>query len=263
MRVEDSASSTGRALSPRYGRGCLFYVSPAGDADTIWRLDGDVATPIWSSPGARIAGGLSVAPDGRRVAFSVERQGATRLHVIDADGRQVRALADSLRVRGAPAWSPDGRSVTVAAEQDGGERLFTVPAAGGAAVQVSREYAVDPSWSPDGRFVVYSGPDIGTSVRVGAVATDGRSVSLPDISLERGGAVRFLPGHRALMVLRGEIQHKDVWLIDLDTGAERPLTSLPPEFLIRDFDASGDGRELIVDRVEEHSNIVLLDLPRR
>ena len=38
------------------------------------------------------------------------------------------------------------------------------------------------------------------------------------------------------MLLRGEIQHKDLWLIDLDTGAERQLTNLAPDFDIRDFD---------------------------
>jgi dipeptidyl aminopeptidase/acylaminoacyl peptidase len=74
--------------------------------------------------------------------------------------------------------------------------------------------------------------------------------------------VAFLPGGRALVVLRGDIQHKDLWLIDLDTGAERQLAKLPPEFDIRDFDVSPDGREVVLERVQERSDAVLLDLPR-
>ena len=62
------------------------------------------------------------------------------------------------------------------------------------------------------------------------------------------------------MFLRGEIQHKNLWLIDLDTGAERQLTNLAPEFDIRDFDISPDGREVVLERVQERSNVVLLDL---
>jgi dipeptidyl aminopeptidase/acylaminoacyl peptidase len=73
----------------------------------------------------------------------------------------------------------------------------------------------------------------------------------------------FLPGGRALVLLRGEIQHKDLWLIDLETGTERQLTNLTPEFDIRDFDVSPDGREVVIERVQERSNVVLLDLPRR
>jgi tricorn protease-like protein len=65
------------------------------------------------------------------------------------------------------------------------------------------------------------------------------------------------------VVLQGEIQHKDLWLIDLDTGVERQLTSLPADFDVRDFDLSPDGREVVLERVQERSNVVMLDLPRR
>ena len=64
------------------------------------------------------------------------------------------------------------------------------------------------------------------------------------------------------MFLRGEIQHKNLWLVDLDTGVERQLTDFTPDFEIRDFDISPDGREMVVERVQDHSDVVLLDLPR-
>jgi hypothetical protein len=63
------------------------------------------------------------------------------------------------------------------------------------------------------------------------------------------------------VLLRGEIQHKNPWLIDLQTS-ERQLTNLTPDFGIRDFDISPDGREVVLERVQEHSDVVLLDLPR-
>jgi Tol biopolymer transport system component len=64
------------------------------------------------------------------------------------------------------------------------------------------------------------------------------------------------------VVLRGEIQHKDLWLINLETGAERQLTHVASEFDIRDFDISPDGRDMVIERVQERSNVLLLDLPR-
>jgi hypothetical protein len=62
--------------------------------------------------------------------------------------------------------------------------------------------------------------------------------------------------------LRGDIQHKDLWLIELETGAERQLTKLPADFNIRDFDLSPDGREVVLERAQERSDVVLMDLPR-
>jgi dipeptidyl aminopeptidase/acylaminoacyl peptidase len=62
--------------------------------------------------------------------------------------------------------------------------------------------------------------------------------------------------------LRGEIQHKNLWRIDLDTGAERQLTKVPPDFDVRDFDISPEGHEVVFERVQEHSDVLLLDLSR-
>ncbi|MBA0085942.1 MAG: hypothetical protein HRJ53_13165, partial [Acidobacteria bacterium Pan2503] len=64
-----------------------------------------------------------------------------------------------------------------------------------------------------------------------------------------------------LVVLRGEIQHKNLWRIDLETGAERQLTDFAPDFGIRDFDISPDGREVVLERAQERSDVVLVDLP--
>jgi Tol biopolymer transport system component len=63
--------------------------------------------------------------------------------------------------------------------------------------------------------------------------------------------------------MRGEIQHKDLWIIDLETGAERRLTNLGPDFNVRDFDVSPDGREIVLERVQEHSDIVVVHLARQ
>jgi MinD-like ATPase involved in chromosome partitioning or flagellar assembly len=62
--------------------------------------------------------------------------------------------------------------------------------------------------------------------------------------------------------LKGEIRHKDLWLVDLETGVERQLTNVAPDFDIRDFDISPDGKDVVLERVEEHSDVVLIDLAR-
>ena len=96
-----------------------------------------------------------------------------------------------------------------------------------------------------------------------AVSADGAAHPLPPLTLTRGARhLTFLPGERTLVLLRGEIQHKNLWLINLETGTERQLTNLTPDFDIRDFDISQDGREVVLEREQEHSDVVLLDLHR-
>jgi tricorn protease-like protein len=63
-------------------------------------------------------------------------------------------------------------------------------------------------------------------------------------------------------MLRGDLQHKDLWRVDLETGSSRQLTRLPPDFNVRDFDVSPDGREVVLERVHDHSDVVTIDLAR-
>jgi len=183
---------------------------------------------------------------------------------MQSDGTNARIVADSLDLQGVPAWAPDGQSITSAADDHGVPHLFRVPVDGRSPVPFVSEYSVDPAWAPDGSFVVYSGPDIGTTFAVKAVTAEAAAQPFPALTLTRGARhLTFLPGGRSLVLLRGEIQHKNLWLIDLETGVERQLTNLTPDFDIRDFDISADGREVVFERVQERSDVALLNLPRR
>ena len=254
-------SSTG--FSPRLGLNYLLYVSATGTSESIWKLVNGTGTELWNGPGAQVFGGPAIAPDGRNIAFSVRQHGQTLLYVMQTDGTNARIVADSLDLQGAPAWTPDGQAITSAADDHGVPHLFRVPLDGHPPVLFVQEYSVGPAWAPDGRFVVYSGPDIGTTFFVKAVTADGAAYPVPALTLTRGARhLTFLPGGRALVLLRGDIQHKNLWLVDLETGAERQLTNFTPDFDISDFDISQDGREVVLERVQERSDVVLLDLAR-
>jgi Tol biopolymer transport system component len=255
--------TTSSGFSPRLGPNYLLYVSGAGASESIWKLTNGTGTELWSGLGAHIFGGPVIAPDGRSIAFSVRQRGQTLLYVMQSDGTNARIASHSLDLRGTPAWSPDGQSITSAADDHGVPHLFRVPLDGRPPELFVADYAIDPAWSLDGRFVVYSGPDIGTTFSVKAVNVDGAAHPLPALTLTRGTRhLAFLDGGRALVFLRGEIQHKNLWLVDLETGVERQRTNLPPDFDIRAFDISPDGSEVVLERVQEHSEVILLDLPR-
>ena len=257
------ALTTGSGFSPRLGPDYLVYVSSRGTSDSIWKLADGATTELWTAPEARIIGSPEIHPDGDRVAFSVQLGGRALLYVVNADGTDARVVPASLDLRGALAWGPRGASLTSAANVDGIPHLFHISLDGSAAPLV-REYAVDPVWSPDGDFVVYSGPDVGTTFPIKAVTASGGPHPLPNLTLTRGARrLRFYERRRALVVMRGDIEHKDLWLVDLDTGLERRLTSLPPDFNVRDFDISPDGREVALERIQENSDVVLVETAAR
>jgi Tol biopolymer transport system component len=267
-RVDMSAArrvplTTGNGSSPRLGPGYLLYVASSGARDGVWKLQDGVATELWSGPDARI-GGPALRRDGRRLAFTTRQGGRTSLHVVNADGTDARVVASALELQGAPAWTPDGQSLTVAAVVDGRPRLFHVPLDGGAPAPFLAEHSVDPVWSPRGDLVVFSGADVGTTFPVKAVKADASAYAAPALTLTRGARhVSFMPDGRSLLVLRGEIRHKDLWVVDLESGAERRLTDLAEGFDVSDFDVSPDGREIVLEQVQDQSDLVLIERPGR
>ncbi len=254
------ALTTGQRSSPRLGPGFLLYVSSKGAGDAIWKLQDGTAVELWSAPETRVVGAPAIARDGRRVAF-VARQGErTSLWAMGADGTGARAVATGLALAGAPAWAPDGRSITAAVAADGTPRLVAVPLDGRRPAALVEEHSTDPAWSPGGDLVVYSGADVGTTFGVKAAKADGSPHPLPALTLTRGTRhLAFTSGGRALVVLQGEIRHKNLWLVDLVGGERRPLTDLPPDFEVRDFDVSPEGREMVLEQVQEQSDLVLIE----
>jgi Tol biopolymer transport system component/tRNA A-37 threonylcarbamoyl transferase component Bud32 len=260
---------TAQGRAPVLATNYLLYVSSDGTTERIWKLVEGTATDLWTAPVARIIGGPAIAPEGDRIAFSIADGDKTRLVVMNADGTSVRTVTDSLALRGAPAWSPDGQSIVTAANQGGSPRLFRISLGTREAVRILDDYALDPAWAPRGEFLVYSGMDPGTTFPVKAVTAGGEPYSIPELMLSRGGALgitqvgarrlRFLPGQAALVVLRGDIQHKNLWVRDLTTGSWRQLTNLGRDLVIGDFDVSPDGREVVFERVQETSDVMVID----
>jgi hypothetical protein len=78
--------------------------------------------------------------------------------------------------------------------------------------------------------------------------------------LTRGARhVAFCPDGASVVLLKGEVNHKNFWLVDLHTGIERQISELSPDVAVRNFDVSRDGRSIVFDRIRETSRIALID----
>ena len=249
--------------APRLSRDYVLYVAGRGGEQGIWTLTQGASREIWSSPHALIVGVPAISPDGRRIAFVAREDDRTTLYVIDGDGAHPTVIADALELRGNPAWAPDGQSILIGVVREEEPRLTSIFLNRAQPVTLVADYSTDPVWSPDGRFLVYSGADIATTFPVRAAGRDGRPWPLPTLILTRGARhVAFTRDGRSLVFLRGDFEHKDLWVMDLASGAEHALARLPADFVIGDFDVAPDGSEIVFDRVQESSELALIERGR-
>jgi Tol biopolymer transport system component len=257
------ALPTVRALAPRFAGRLLFYLSSQGTGDGLWRFEDGKAVEILKGSDEALFEPPAVSPDGREVAVILRRDGKLRLHVLSADGGDLRSLAEPIEIRGSVCWSPDGKWIVAGGIDDHGPGLFKVPMDGGTPVRLIAGSARDPVWSPSGDLIVYSGANVSVDAPLLAVRADGANVALPAIRLRiDGNRYRFVPNGLALVYAQGPFPAQDFWLLDLGTKKSRQLSRFSNSAATHSFDITADGTQIVFDRVRENADIVVIDLAR-
>jgi Tol biopolymer transport system component len=257
---------TVRALAPRFGGSALYYLSSISGGDGLWRVENGQAAEIWRGAEGALLDPPGISPDGAHVAVVIRRSGKQRLWILRADGSEPRALTDAVEVSRAPSWSPDGQWIATGGIDADGGGLFKIPVAGGAAVRLAGTgTGFNPVWSPTGELIVYMGPNVGGDIPLRAVTADGDPVELPPIHVRGENArVRFLPSGEGFVYMQGGFGAQDFWLFDLATRQSRRLTELTATTAtMPTFDITPDGRQIVFDRLQQNSDIVLIDLPKQ
>ncbi|MCZ6654015.1 MAG: protein kinase [Planctomycetota bacterium] len=251
---------TRRALAPRLRGSSLFYLSSRGSGDGLWRYQDGTVEEIWKGSETALLDPVAVAPDGMTVALVLRRDDGRRLHLLSADGAQLRILTESLIVRGTAAWSPDGKWIVVGGNEAGVAGLFKIPVDGGATDRIVDGQALNPVWSPDADIIVYAGAQVGSTLPLLAIRPNGEPVELPEINIMWfGQCMRFLPDGSGLVYMQGSQLSQDFWLLDLATMKSRRLTRLNSRAEMRTFDIAPDGSAIVFDRLSEDSDIVLIE----
>jgi Tol biopolymer transport system component len=159
---------------------------------------GQVLTPAWS-------------PDGRRIALSALKAGATDLYVYDLDRGTLRQLTSDHFSDLQPVWSPDGRELSFATDRYstdlalltfGPSQLAVIDISSGAiralpAIEAAKH--VNPQWSGDGRSLYFISDPGGIS---NVYRLDLTSGGIYQISSAPGGVVGLSSTSPALSVAR-------------------------------------------------------------
>jgi Tol biopolymer transport system component len=255
--------------SPRLGPDYLLYLSSRELADSLWKLGNGAAIELWNARNGAVLGAAGVSRDGRQIAVAALKQGRGGLYVMTSDGANPQPLVSSLEIREAPSWSPDGKTLACTGSDGKRPGLFLVALDGTAPVRLYDRLCYLPLWSPDGRYILFAEYITGALMQLKAITPEGRPFPLPAIMLRNTSlratstAYRFLPDGKSLVLQEGEWRRPQFSLVSLETGARRPLTDLKPGRPTRSFDVTPDGKRIIFDRVQENSDIVLIELAER
>jgi len=231
-------------------------VSPDGK-QIVFDLLGDIYTmPIGgsgSSPATRIASGAAFdmqprfSPDGRRIAFTSDRDGLWNIWTMDVDGKNAKQISRDRRwFINSPTWSPDGEYIYarrhfVAERSLGAGEIWMYHSSGPSdGLQItertgSQKDNGEPDISPDGKYLYYS-KDVTPGVtfeynkdpngtiyavmrRDLLTGRERRAVSV------QGGSVtpQVSPDGKTLAYLRRVRTKSYLYLRDLESGRDRQL----------------------------------------
>ena len=168
-------STGGAAQFSVSGGGTLAY-APGGtlfaERSLVWVDQKGSAQPITAT--RRPYEDLSVSPDGRRIALTVEGP-AWNVWILELARGTLSRLTLEQDNRD-PLWTPDGKRVVYSSFREGRWGLYWKPADGSAPEERLLTSDTQPwasTWSPDGNILLYSMPGPGTGDDLWAVTAGG------------------------------------------------------------------------------------------
>src|SRR5688572_19026236 len=148
-------------------------LSPDGST-IVFDLLGDIYTmPATGGNATLLLGGQAFesqprfSPDGKRIAFTSDRDGLTNVWTMDAAGKDLRQVSkEREREVSNPAWTPDGQYIVSRkhfrnTRSLGAGEMWLYHSAGGNGLKLTdrrnwEQNATEPTVSPDGRYVYFT-----------------------------------------------------------------------------------------------------------
>ncbi len=171
------------------------------------------------------------SPDGNRIIFASDRDGALDIYAMNTDGGDARRLTYNTTEDFAPAWSPDGRKIAFTAKRDDNDEIYIMDADGSNQTNITRNPASDsrPAWSPEANRIAFvsnrdSAPDSSDIYVVAVDATD--LIRLTD-NPKFDGDPAWSPDGKKIAFASDRDGNFDIYVMNTDGSDQRNITNHP------------------------------------
>ena len=216
------------------------------------QLTGDTAEGMGSSP--------RVSADGRYIVFFSAHKDGEHIWRMDIDGNNVKQLTTRPKAYswGSLDCTPDGKWVFYVSADAPDSGLWKVPIEGGDPVRLdSKGFAVHPAISPDGKMLAYAGfstHSVTVMSLVGDTAEKHFDLPFDNMATRPLG---WTPDSRSLLYIKSEDGVSNLWSQPISGELPKQITHFNSD-LIRSFDLSRDGKQLVMERGTTHGDVVLI-----
>lgn len=256
-RHEISQITTGRSVAsfPSWTPdGKVVYALNSGSNTDLYLLDRREGTSKQLTVNSGNNDFPTVSPDGRYVVFSSDRSGVLCLWRIDIDGSNAKQLTNRFSTKA--NFAPDGRNI-VYMSSDNKHTVSTISIDGGEPRQLTTNMSGHPVFSPDGTKIACLYEEQDSKMKIAIIPANGgspvKTFPLPGgISL----TFRWTPDGKSIMysLRRGGVGN--LWMQPIEGGEPKQLTNFTSD-LIFSYDLSRDGKQLVLSRGTNRSDVVL------
>ena len=212
----------------------------------------------------------SWSPDGKRIAFSSDRDGfqhdlviTSEIYVMDADGGNPQNLTNNPFDDRDPSWSPDGKRIAFSSTREGHFRnrfgltdeIYLMDADGENEQRLTenRNNDWDPVWSPDSKRIAFAADRKGDLVSFDIFVMDADGENQRKLTNNRGwdSSPSWSPDGERIAFTSERAGNYEIYMMAIDGGNEQNLTNNPdidasPAWLHTPFSISPAGKQFTI-----------------
>jgi Tol biopolymer transport system component/DNA-binding winged helix-turn-helix (wHTH) protein len=240
----------------------IAFASNRSGSWQIWVAESDGQRPVQlTSFNGPLTGSPRWSPDARQIAFDSRAAGNSDIYVISVEGGKPRRLTTEPSNEALPSWSGDSAWIYFCSDcNSGNQQIWKMPAAGGQAVQVTRNGGFDNVESPDGQYLYFTkGYRVPGIWRLPVAGGEETLV----LNHHSAGQWRYWAvKEQGIYLATAETpEHPLLEFFSFATNKVTPLATLDKKisyFGFAGLDVSSDGRWLIWQQLDEEGSDIML-----